>query len=158
MKPNIDMPGQRHNRRAVSAIQRRHGAEERKAAAQARRDARKAKRANGPNVIVLSKMPEPAIVNSRPRQTEGIYGVAYDDPDGAYVWGGNADLGGQYQIIIIGPLKGTEDDYRRALVAWLKKPMRLVSSASLTGSTPTVQEIIDRRGFLSIILAPAGEA
>lgn len=157
MKPNIDMPGQRHHRRAVSAIQRRNGADERKAAAQARRDSRKAKRAKGANVIVLSKMPGSSIINSRPQQTEGIYGVAYDDPDGAYVWGGNADLGGQYQIVIVGPLKGTQDDYCRALIAWIKKPMRLVSSAPLTGSSPMVQEILDRRGFLSIILAPAKE-
>lgn len=44
MKPNIDMPGQRHNRRAVDALQRRQGADERKAAAQAKRDRKASKR------------------------------------------------------------------------------------------------------------------
>jgi len=42
---NIDAPGNGFNRHAVRAIQKRHGADERKAAAQARRDLRKAKRA-----------------------------------------------------------------------------------------------------------------
>lgn len=45
---NIDAPGNAFNRHAVRTIQKRHGADERKAAAQARRYRRKAKRAPQP--------------------------------------------------------------------------------------------------------------
>lgn len=156
---NIDAPGHRRDRAAVSQIQKRHGKEERLAAAQARRDGRRAKRASGPNVIVLSKMPQPitdAIVNTRPprKPAEGIYGVAINERDGAYVWGGNPEVKGCYQIVVVGGIKGTDDDYCKALVAWLGKPFRLQSSVALTGTTAEVAAEMERRGFLSLIFEP----
>lgn len=138
---NIDAPGRAIDRRGVRAIQRAAGSSGRQSAAQARRDARRAKRANGPNVVILSKMPRgnPPGINQR-------------DQDGAYVWGGTEATEGRYQIVVIGPLKASVDDYRAALARWLGKPVRLVEERPLGRPVPDDNP---ERQFLSLILEPA---
>lgn len=140
---NIDRPGMKRQRRAVTAIQHLQGSADRKAAAQAKRDRKKAKRAGGDSVIVFSLFPKG--------------GAASDDPDGAYVQGGVGFDGGRYQIVVVGPLKATVQDYCRALSAWLQKPMRLVSCETLLPPDDAEgRQRYEQRGglFLSIILEP----
>jgi hypothetical protein len=58
---NIDAPGNAFNRRGVRAIQKAHGASDRKAAAKARREARAARRASchsgelAPDAVTLAE-------------------------------------------------------------------------------------------------------
>lgn len=134
---NIDAAGNRHNRRAVTAIQKRHGADERKAAAQAKRDRRRAKRAGGPSVIVFHKM--------------GRGGLSQNDPDGAYVWGGAENTEGRYQIAVAGPLKAPVSSYVEALAAWQGKPMRLFDERPM--ERPVPDEKPDR-AYHSIVVEP----
>jgi hypothetical protein len=137
---NIDAPGNAVNRRGVRAIQKASGAAARQAAAQARRDSKAAKRARGPNVIILSKMPR----GNPP-------GVCQTDPEGAYVWGGGESTEGRYQIVVVGELRGPIDGYRAALAKWLGKPMQIVEVKPL--ERPDPDEFPDK-AFLSIILEP----
>jgi hypothetical protein len=123
---NIDAPGNRHNRRAVAAIQRQHGADDRKAKAQARREARAFKRR------AIHFYPWPA------------GGVGARVQDGAYAQG--PMVNGKYQIVVAGEPKGPEDDYAAALSAWLKITLRVESSRPLP-----IPSGIDRQ-FLSIVL------
>lgn len=139
---NVDAPGNAVNRAGVRAIQKRHGADDRKAAAQARRDARAARRANGPNVILLSLFPQG--------------GVNIADPPGAYVQGGVGFKDGAYQIVVVGPMKGTVEDYGAALAAWIRRPVTVRSSEPLDPPRePEFREDYERGGFLSIMLEPA---
>lgn len=155
MRTNIDMPGQRHNRRAVAEIQRRHGADDRKAAAQARRDRKAAKRA-APTAILFYPWP--------------IDGVVVSDPEGAYAQGPNGV--GEYQVVVVGTLKGTHEDYAAAVSKWTGLLLRVAETFPLDPPTEAgprrsggdhrpieeVQAIYRERGpFLSIILAPANE-
>lgn len=78
-------------------------------------------------------------------------GINQHDPDGAYVWGGAETTQGQYQIVVVGPLVASVDDYRAALAAWLGKPVRLISEGPLGRPDP---DLNPERGFLSIILEP----
>lgn len=137
---NIDAPGNRHHRRAVAAIQKRNGAEDRKAAAQARREARAFKRR------AIHFYPYP------------IGGVAVDDQDGAYCQGPNKAA--QYQVVVVGPLKGPHEDYCAAVSAWVKQPLR-VEGAELMDPKPDAApedaQTIRERGFLSITLGPVLE-
>lgn len=132
---NVDAPGNRHNRRAVAKIQRLQGSKSRKDAAQERRDRRAAKRR-----ILMFKMPEG--------------GVSMTTPDGAYMWGGNPEVEGKYQVIVIGTPKGPPNQYRDALAAWTDKALRVVSAEPLPLPAPRPGLVIDDRAFLSIILEP----
>jgi hypothetical protein len=81
-------------------------------------------------------------------------GVSMITPDGAYTWGGNPEVGGQYQVIVVGLPKGPPDDYRAALMAWIGKPLALVSADPLPLPEPAEGLVVDDRPFLNIILAP----
>lgn len=134
---NVDAPGNKVNRRGVRTLQKLHAAADRKAAAQAKRDRRRAKRAGGPNVIVFHKM--------RPG------GLSKRDPDGAYVWGGAANTEGRYQIAVAGPLKASVDEYVAALARWVGKPMRLADERPLERPVP---DETPERSFHSIVVEP----
>lgn len=134
---NIDMHGRRHDRLGVKAIQRTAGKQTRLQAAQSKRDRRRAKRAAGPSVIVLHKMP--------------TGGVAADDPDGAYVWGGNEDVQGKYQIIVVGAPVAEVDAYCAGLSRWQGKEFRVCDERPLDRPD---EDPNPNRQFLSIILEP----
>lgn len=138
---NIDAPGGARDRIAVTQIQKRHNGPALLAAANAKRNRRNAKRAHGPGVIILNKMP----VGDPP-------GLCQDDPEGAYVWGGTAEVGRRYQVVVAGPLVAPVADYTAALSKWLARPMLLVEEKPLDRPEP------DRhpdRPYLSLIFEPA---
>ena len=133
---NIDAPGahNRHNRRAVAAIQRKAGAESRLAAAQAKRQ-RKMARSFGRTLdrtITFYGMP--------------IEGVMVRDPDGAYL--DMTEINGQRQIVIAGPFKASLDHYVKAIGIFLKHEIKLVSSEEL----PLAEGVISDRIFTQIIV------
>lgn len=152
---NIDAPGHAIDRRGVRAIQKAHGASDRKAAAQARRDARRAKRAS-PDAIVFYPWP--------------VDGVVVEDREGAYAHGPNGE--GQYQVVVIGALKGSHDEYCAAVSKWVGLKLRVLNTFPMDGPTEEarhnypstrdtgrpieeLQEIYRTRGpFLSVILEP----
>lgn len=119
-------------------MQEAAGSTERKAAAQAKRDRRRAKRAGGPSVIVLSRYPNGT--------------VSKLSPDGAYIWDGGLKGRGFWQLIVVGHLKGSVDDYRAAAAAWLKKPLVIRSAKSMGPASEADAELVASRGFLDIIL------
>lgn len=133
---NIDAPGNRHARRAVNAIQRSPGKDARLAAAQARRDRRQAKRARGETTILFYPWP--------------VGGISGGDHDGAYVQGPNAN--GQYQIVVVGPLKGAVDAYRDGVARWTGKELRIFAEQPLARPVPDNNP---ERTYLSIGLEPA---
>lgn len=139
-RSQIDSYAGRRDRAGVRLVQKVAGRAERIAAAAARRARKDAKRAGLSRVIVLQKMP----VGDPP-------GICQDDPDGAYVWGGNPELQGRYQIVVVGALKGAVDDYRAALAAWLDRPVDIVESSPMDRPDP---DKYPERQFLSIILQP----
>ncbi len=150
---NIDAPGNAVNRRGVRAIQRAHDSSERQSAAQARRNAKRAKRASASAILFY---PWP------------VDGVMVEDREGAYAQGPNGD--GQYQVVIIGALKGSHDDYCAAVSKWVGLKLRVLETSFLKGPTDEsrqghrrdpglpiaqLQELYRTRGpFLSIILEP----
>lgn len=151
---NIDAPGNRHNRRAVNAIQRSPGKDARLAAAQARRDRRQAKRAHGPPTLLFYPWP--------------VGGIMVEDHDGAYVQGPNGE--GRYQVVVVGPLKGEVSTYCDAVSRWVGIKMQIKETAPLeppTADQPRCERstgkpleqllaIYAARGpFLSIIMEPA---
>ncbi len=136
---NVDAPGRSVDRRGVRLVQKLAGSAERKAAAQVRRDARRAKRA-GPTAVVLFKMPPG--------------GVSMVTPDGAYAWGGNPEVEGRWQVVVVGEPKGPPEAYRAALAAWLRRDVRVASAEPLPLPEPAPGLVVDERAFLSIILEP----
>jgi len=137
---SIDGYGARRDRVAVAAIQRRDGAAERLAAAQARRDRKKAKRASRTAILFY---PWP------------VGGVASDEPVGAYVQGPNA--AGRYQVVVVGEPKGELALYAAAVSRWTGRDL-MVDSAEpmLPPDNPTEEQVANfARGFLSIVLCPA---
>lgn len=135
---NIDAPGNRANRRGVNAIQRSHGKEGRLLAAQQRRDRRAARRAGGPNVVLLYPMPSD--------------GLSQSLHDGAYVREGGEDTGGQYQIAIAGPLVAPVEAYCAALSRWMGKPFRVILDEPMLRPK---NDIHPGRPYTNIILEPA---
>lgn len=141
---NIDAPGRAYDRRGVRTIQKIHGKAERLAAAQARRDVRRAKRAS-PDAIVFYPWP--------------VDGVAFDEPEGAYCQGPNqADC---YQVAVVGILKGTPEQYCDAVSRWTGKKLRVHSSEPML-APPNMNDGMDdaraagfARGFLNVILEPS---
>lgn len=131
---NIDAPGGRRNRAAVAQIQKRHGADERRAAAQARQAKKRAKRARGEATILLYTWPDG--------------GISQQSHDGAYVQG----CEGRYQVAIVGALKGTVDAYRAAVSAWVGNDLRITEEAPFDRPVP---DNYPDRSFLSVILEPA---
>jgi hypothetical protein len=134
---NIDARGNRHNRRAVAAIQRHAGAESRKAAAEARRK-RKADRRLSQDLgrtIVFYTMP--------------IDGVTLADPDGAYI--NPLSRGNMRQVVVAGPFRASLDHYVKAIGAFLKTDFKLVSSVEL----PLQEGALSDRVFTSIIVERA---
>lgn len=132
---SVDSFGMSRDRLAIKGIQRSARRSERMAAALEKRHRKNAKRAGGHQVIILNNWPHG--------------GVHDGDPPGCYVQGGAA-FGGKYQMVIVGDLCGTVDDYRRALEAWRNQVFKLVSSAPLatnTGKAPKMP-------ILSLILEP----
>lgn len=144
MLSKIDGFGQARNRRGVRMVQRAQGSQIRMAAAEIRRNTRRAKLAHGPDVIVLSPFPKG--------------GITIGAPDGAYVQGGGGFERGRYQIVVVGRLRGSADDYREALSAWLKKPVQTISFEVLDGpDDPSLRETWLSRGFTSMILEPGDQ-
>lgn len=155
---NVDSPGKLFDRNGVRAMQRLHGADDRKDAAKAKRE-RKAARRAAPSAILFYPWP--------------IDGVIVDDPEGAYAQGPNG--AGEYQVVVIGALKGTYDDYAVAVSKWTGLRLRVEETFPLDPPTERerqgnrrsggdrrqieeVQAVYQERGpFLSIILAPANE-
>ncbi len=133
---NIDARGQRRNRAAVNEIQRRHGAAERKAAAEAKRIRKRAKRAD-PAAIVVYEMPKG--------------GVSMVTPDGAYIQGSK---GTGWQIIVIGEPKGPPETYRAAVAAWQRLEVKIVKAEPLPLPELRPGLVVDERAFLNIILEP----
>lgn len=130
---NIDAPGEgnRRARRAVAVIQRKAGAEGRKAAAQAKRQrkmARSFERDLG-KTIVFYAMPEWGFVSS-------------DDPDGAYL---SDERNGQRQIIVSGELRASVDHYVNAINLFLKASHRLVESRKIVPAAKPFTSIIVER-------------
>lgn len=132
---NIDAPGNRHARRAVDAIQRNPGKAERLAAAKARRDRRNAKRAHGPATILLYRWP--------------AGGITVDEHAGAYVQGPNGS--GQYQAVVVGPLKGEVASYCDAVSQMIGLKLQIKESGPM--DCPSTDA--DAGPFLSIIMEPA---
>ena len=115
---DIDRHGNRHNRRAVAAIQRRHGADGRKAAAQAKRARKNARRFEQDLNRTITFFAWPA---------RGF--VAAEDPDGAYL---GREIGGRRQVIVAGEMKVAVEHYVRAIGVFLKTGVSLESEAELT--------------------------
>ncbi len=74
--------------------------------AEAKRARRNAKRVGGNPEIVLQNFPE-----SSPGVARLLTIV---DRPGAYIWGGNKAVEGRYQIVVVGGMRGTVDEYRLA--------------------------------------------
>lgn len=151
---NIDAPGNRQARRAVNAIQRSPGKVERLAAAQARRDRRRAKRAHGETTILFYPWP--------------VGGIMVEEYDGAYVQGPNAE--GRYQVVVVGPLKGPVSAYCDAVSCWVGIKLQIKETAPMEGPNADaprsprstgkpLEELLAiyaaRGPFLSIIMGPA---
>lgn len=150
---NIDAPGQRNRqeRRAVAAVQRAKGSTARQEAAKAKRQRKMAAQFERElkRTIVFFNMPKG--------------GVDIATPDGAYLWGGTAAVGGSYQCVVVGPLKSTVDHYVKAIGIFLKGlgkgpnwRMVVAEPMPLVKSNATADEIkaFNDRGFLSIIVEP----
>lgn len=147
---NIDAPGGKRDRIAVAEIQKRDGAAERLAAAKAKRNAKKARRAARhlhPTSDTILFYPWP------------VGGVGTQDRDGAYANGPNGD--GMYQVVVIDQLtdlpKHTPEVYCAAVSAWVGLPLRVRDTFPLKGPDNDL-EALDRwraRRFESIILEPA---
>lgn len=129
---NIDARGQRRNRAAVSEIQKRHGADERKAAAEARRQRKAAKRAS-PGLISFFPWP--------------VDGVCQRDPDGAYVQGPNGS--GNYQVVVVGVPKGLPEVYCAAVSQWVGLGLKVFAAEPMLRPEPDDNP---ERGFISIVL------
>lgn len=114
---NIDAPGNRQARRAVNAIQRSPGKDARLAAAQARRDRRQAKRAHGDATILFYPWP--------------VGGVMVEEREGAYVQGPNGR--GEYQAVVVGPLKGEVSSYCDAVAQWCGLKLQIRSTEPMIG-------------------------
>lgn len=137
---NVDGWGFNADRRGVRLMQKVEGKEERLARAQAKRDARKARRA-GVTAILLYPWP--------------VDGIHLETPHGAYAQGGPAFPGGRYQVVVVGPLKGAVADYVGALSAWKRTPFRIISANTLMAPLqPEHQAAHEAGGFLSLILEP----
>jgi hypothetical protein len=110
---NIDAPGNRHNRRVVSAIQRSSGKEARLAAAQAKRMHKMARQFERDlnRTIVFYAQPERGF-------------VAAEDPDGAYLMEPRGD---RRQIIVVGDFRAQADHYVKAASIFLKQKVTLLS-------------------------------
>ena len=115
---NIDAPGNRHERRAVTAMQRLQGSEGRKAAAEAKRARKNARRFEQDleRTITFYAWPERGF-------------VAAEDPDGAYL---NKQIGIRRQIIVAGELKVPVEHYVKAVGVFLKTEVKLESENELT--------------------------
>lgn len=139
---NIDAPGahNRHNRRAVAAIQRKGGAETRKGSAEAKRQRKMARQFEQHlgRTIVFYAMPQD--------------GVTTRDPDGVYLNPNQPN--GQRQMVVAGPFKASTAHYVKAIGVFLKTTMRLVSSEELDMAPNAVSDRI----FTSIIVEPVNEA
>jgi hypothetical protein len=141
---NIDARGGKRDRVAVATIQKRHGAAERLAAAQERRNRKKAKRASATTVRFY------------PWPTGG---ARWDEPEGAYAQGPNGD--GQYQVVVVGAPKGDPALYAAAMSQWVGSPLSVLKSApmlapaALDDGKDEERKTGYARGFLSIILEPA---
>lgn len=84
-------------------------------------------------------------------------GVTVATPDGAYTWGGNAEVHGRYQIVVVGKRKHRIGHYVDALATWIKRPLRLVSSDPLPLPPERPGQVVDIRTFLNIIVEPVIE-
>jgi len=139
---NIDAPGEgnRRARRAVAVIQRKAGAEGRKAAAQAKKQRKMARQfeQNLGKTIVFYAM--------------DAAGVSVRDPDGVYLH--PQTINGHRQVVVAGPFKASTEHYVRAIGAFLKTTMRLVSSEELELAPNALSDRI----FTSIIVGPINEA
>lgn len=139
---NIDSPGNRHDRRMVAAIQRRHGAEARIEAAKQKR-MRKAARQFERDIdrtIAFFAMPKD--------------GINLFDPEGAYVKQGTAQNGtaGQYQVIVVGKMKARADHYVKAVGAFIKQKVKLISNELMEIAVPSNQKWDGSKEFRSIIV------
>jgi hypothetical protein len=125
---HIDGYGKGRDRRAVRLIQKVSGREERLAAAQAKRERKAAKRAQGTNIIVFYDRP--------------IDGVTTGTPAGCYV---KEALSGQWQLIVVGKLKAPVDKYREAFAAWRGAPYRITSEHPIgdTAAGPALSLILE---------------
>jgi hypothetical protein len=135
---NIDAPGahNRHNRRAVAAIQRKAGAEGRIAAAQTKRQRKMARSFEQTlnRTINFYWLPET--------------GLTVHEADGAYL--SIPRPGGRHQVIVVGDLKASIDHYIAAVGVFLKKKFKLVGENDMGD--------VYGRSYHSIILEPADEA
>lgn len=111
---SIDAPGlgNRRDRRAVAAIQRRHGAAGRREAAKQKRMRKAAKQFENDlkRTIVFYAQPERGF-------------VAAEDPDGAYLMA--IKMGKLRQVVVAGDLKVSVDHYVKAIGLFLKATARL---------------------------------
>jgi hypothetical protein len=132
---NIDAPGpmNRRDRRAVAAIQRRHGAEARLAAAKEKRMRKAAKQFENDLKRTIHFYAQP---------DRGF--VAAEDPDGAYLM--EIKMGGMRQVVVAGDLKASPEHYAKAIGVFLKAEASLVSAEEMQ-TPPHVA-----RKFTSIIV------
>ncbi len=135
---NIDAHGKKRDRQVVKMLIRRDGAETRKTAAQIKRDRKNAKRAHGPDMIVLYAAPPG--------------GVSTFNVDGAYIARGEGFEHNRFQIVIVGPMRFTAEQYRDAAAAWSQEKLKIIEVGDLEPETPDIAPLLTERGFRSVIV------
>lgn len=140
MRGHIDGYGRKEDRKGVALIQRLQGSAERKEKAQAKRDRRNAKRSSEDRVILLAAPPG---------------GVSSKVGDGVYIAIGHGIEAGAFQIIVVGPRRFTDEQYRDAAAAWAADKLIIIESGPLPPEERLDDDLkarIHARGFWSIIL------
>ena len=74
-------------------------------------------------------------------------------PDGAYFWHGEDDNPSRCQVVVVGPLKGTPDEYAAAAAhraGWFR--FKSFTEESMPAWDPKDEEEVRARGFRSIVV------